>query len=434
MPIRRFDDAELKKIIEKYIRSVRRDPETVPNIREIITEALKDVAPERDVDPEDVTSVLWKLSKKPTITDKIISEAAKDVLDHSALEDLKHMIVRNAQQLGKKYTPDDIDNIIKQGKLDPYSSSLSDIRKAVTSYYETGRHLEHIPPEEIKNKIRKELEKHGPVDERDLNAVYSKFMDEADQDKPLDGDKLAELAKSQVASRGKPAEPQNKEEQKKEKSTRHEVKQGGWVPPKDPLHPTFFEKIRLKMRRYGMKSLTRGARNWMTDEVQNLSRMSRQKLMKEGESVAEAFVGKMFLYFYDAKTKKVLPYWDKFPLIFVIEMYDDGWLGINLHYLPLNIRVRLFDKLLQYADDKSLDKITKLKLSYQLLKSVSQYPEVRPCIKRYLAGYVKSSLLPIAAVDWEVALFLPVEQFQKQPKETVWAESRKKIAKLRRRK
>jgi hypothetical protein len=143
-------------------------------------------------------------------------------------------------------------------------------------------------------------------------------------------------------------------------------------------------------------------------------------------------IGKMFMYFYDAKTKKTLPYWDKFPLIFTIELYDDGWLGLNLHYLDRTLRMRLFDKLLQFANDKSLDNITKLRLSYALLKNVAQYPEVRPCIKRYLASYVKSNLLSIAPVDWEIALFLPVEQFQKEKKETVWEKSRKKMQQYQR--
>ena len=144
-------------------------------------------------------------------------------------------------------------------------------------------------------------------------------------------------------------------------------------------------------------------------------------------------ISNMFMYFYDAKTKKDLPYWDKFPLIFPIELYKDGWLGINLHYLPIDIRMKLFDKLLAFANDKSLDKITKLRLSYGLLKNVSKFPEVRPCIKRYLGEFVKSNLLRVEPIDWEIALFLPVEQFQKERKEQVWIDSKRKISRLRRR-
>jgi hypothetical protein len=277
-------------------------------------------------------------------------------------------------------------------------------------------------------------------------------MEGADQEKPFNAADMQRLIKAHVAGKksgiptltkpvqgqGPPksqasrvVKPEEKEDQKTDKSTKHDVKAGAWVPPKDPTNLTFFEKIRLKLRRYGIRSLSRGARNWLQDEVSTLGRVNRKRLLKEGETVAEAMIGKMFMYFYNAKTKNVLPYWDKFPLIFVIELYDDGWLGLNLHYLDYRLRMKLFDKLLQFANDKSLDKITKLRLSYGLLKSVSKFPEVRPTIKRYLASYIKSELLPIDAVNWEIALFLPVEQFQKERKETVWERSKAKIEYLK---
>jgi hypothetical protein len=188
------------------------------------------------------------------------------------------------------------------------------------------------------------------------------------------------------------------------------------------------------MQRYGIKSLSRGARNWLTDTVAKAKRApERNKLLKEGQTLADAVVGHMFMYFYDAKTKADLPYWDKFPLVFVIDMTKDGWYGLNVHYLPLPLRTKLFDKLLQFADDKSLDKVTKLKLSYGFIKNFTQYPEVKPTIKRYLASQLKSEMLKIEPIDWEIALFLPVEQFQKERKENVWKKSSMAVQKLKRR-
>ena len=447
MPTQRLDENEIRKIAAKYVYNVRKESVSLPNIQKLITEALKKVASsqkgpgQREFDPQDIGSVIAKLKKKATINDKTIFEAAKDVMDHSAMEDLRFVVSRNVKQLGKKATPKDIDAIIQKGKLNPYQSSLQQIKQAVINYFTKGRPLEEIPAKELLTMIRSEMGKSGPVDERDVKNVLAKFTERADQDAPFDLEQLRQVIHDHVdskkASMGQPVGPKvtqtshQVEPGKEGKATKHEVKAGSYVGPKDPKNMTFFEKIRLKLRRYGIKSLSRGARNWLTDEVGSLKKMDRNKLLAEGDTVADALIGKMFMYFYNAKTKKELPYWDKFPLIFVIELYNDGWLGLNLHYLPLAIRVKLFDKLLQYANDKSLDKITKLRLSYALLKSVSRFPEVRPCIKRYLSGYVKSELLPVAAVDWEIALFLPVEQFQKEAKETVWKRSQEKIAYLK---
>jgi len=433
MPKRNLDEAEIRKIAKKYIHSVRRGDS---NIHDVIREAIKNASPKRDIDPNDVVSVVEKLKGRRVINDKAINEAAKEVVDHSAMEDLRFMVNRNAKALGKTLSPKERDELIKKAKLDPHSVSLPQIKKAVSDYFTTGRPLEYISPVEMQKMIRAEMGKINapgtPIDERDVNSIMSKYMEKADQDKPFDVAEVQRLIRSHVEGKKTLTRPQQPQQTPPQPPKQPPVKPGQFVPPKDPKNMTFFEKIRMKLQRYGIKSLSKGARNWLTDEVSSLKRVDRNKLLLEGNTVAEAMIGKMFMYFYDAKTKKTLPYWDKFPLIFAIELYDDGWLGLNLHYLDRTLRMRLFDKLLQFANDKSLDKITKLRLSYALLKNVAQYPEVRPCIKRYLASYVKSNLLPIAPVDWEIALFLPVEQFQKEKKETVWEKSRKKMQQYQR--
>lgn len=137
--------------------------------------------------------------------------------------------------------------------------------------------------------------------------------------------------------------------------------------------------------------------------------------------------GHMLTYLYDAKWKDKLPYWDKFPLIFLVEIYKDGWLGINLHYLPLPVRSVLMRKLLMITNNDKFDERTRLKLSWQTLKAGTKFKEVTPCIKRYLAGHVRSNILQIPATEWEAALFLPVHNFQKKSTAKVWQDSRRII-------
>ena len=442
MPRKTISEAEIRKLASKYVHTVRQDADKIPDIHNLITEAIKNVAPERAVEHEDIASVMTHLSRRSFVNDRAIQEAAKKVVDHSAMEDLKHMINRHIQRMGKTSTPEDIDNIIKNNKLNPHSSTLQHIQTAVRNHFAVGKPLESLTPADVRKLIATEMGKQGHTNDQDINAVVNKYMASADQDKPFNPEDLKHIIQAHMSASGmgpQPPQPtqvgrgKNVEQGKLPPEPIGKKIQAPWIPPKDPKNPTFFEKIRLKMRRYGMKSLTRGSRNWLTDTVNKVRRSpNRQALVKSGQTVAEAIVGKMFMYFYDAKTKDTLPYWDKFPLIFVIDLTEDGWYGLNLHYLPLPLRVKLFDKLLQFADDKSLDKITKLRLSYGLIKNFSQFPEVKPTIKRYLSSHVKSEMLVVEPADWEVALFLPVEQFQKEKKEHVWSESRKMIQKLKR--
>jgi hypothetical protein len=85
------------------------------------------------------------------------------------------------------------------------------------------------------------------------------------------------------------------------------------------------------------------------------------------------------------------------------------------------------DALYTITNNKKYDETTKLRISYDILNAASKFKFFRPTIKRYLSEKVKSRFLYINPTEWDIAIFLPVERFQKASKETVWNESRKSI-------
>ena len=60
-----------------------------------------------------------------------------------------------------------------------------------------------------------------------------------------------------------------------------------------------------------------------------------------------------------------------------------------------------------------------------MLKSVTKYKAFKPCVKRYRFSSMRSALLQVGETEWDVALFLPVEQFAKTTRSDVWDESLK---------
>jgi hypothetical protein len=120
----------------------------------------------------------------------------------------------------------------------------------------------------------------------------------------------------------------------------------------------------------------------------------------------------MFFFIYDAKYKDILPYWDKFPLVIPIEMYDNGFLGLNLHYLPIPKRKVLIKYLLKYKTIKSSREY--LKISYSILNSASKMPAFKECIHRYLMSHLRSRFVKVDDFNWEKAAALPVQKFQKK--------------------
>lgn len=104
-----------------------------------------------------------------------------------------------------------------------------------------------------------------------------------------------------------------------------------------------------------------------------------------------------------------------------------GFYGINLHYLPPQLRAKLMDSLYEIKNNSRYDESTKLRISYEILNSSSKFKFFKPTFKHYLTSNVRSKFIEINATEWDVALFLPTERFMKAKKTRVWADSRKRI-------
>lgn len=193
-----------------------------------------------------------------------------------------------------------------------------------------------------------------------------------------------------------------------------------------------FESIFRSGRIKGFKAGEVVVRDYFIDKAMQ-TRLSRSpsKIMESPAAVAHAVVtptpGKMLMYQYDAKWKDILPYWDKFPVVLPIELYKDGFLALNMHYLPPVYRVRLFDTLHETLNNDRYDKTTKMQASYRILNASAKFRYFKPCIKRYLYSHVKSNLIEIPIDEWAYVSFLPLARFQKANQRTVWDESIKKI-------
>lgn len=186
-----------------------------------------------------------------------------------------------------------------------------------------------------------------------------------------------------------------------------------------------FDDILLKGIRDGkMPARTRKARDWYRAKARETG-INQSALVGDKERLRSQFLpGAMYFFVYDPKTKKKLPYYDRFPLVVVMESAPGGFLGLNLHYLPYAERAKLMDALYTITNNKKYDDRTRIKATYDTLKSAGKFRNFKPCIKRYLTGHVKSRFVYVNPSEWDIALFLPVENFKKASKSKVWAESR----------
>jgi hypothetical protein len=185
------------------------------------------------------------------------------------------------------------------------------------------------------------------------------------------------------------------------------------------------DRINQELTKTGYTERSNRARDWLRSKIKEL-KPTPSTLLRDKERLRNTqFIGGMFFFYYDPKTKDTLPYYDRFPLVIPIERYKDGFLGLNLHYISPKQRIILLDKLSMYKNNDKYDNTTKLRLSYDLLSRASKIYEMAPCIKRYLANHVESRFIEISANEWDIAALLPVSRFEKASESKVWSDSRK---------
>lgn len=193
-----------------------------------------------------------------------------------------------------------------------------------------------------------------------------------------------------------------------------------------------FDDILNKGLQLGLNSRTGAARVWYRDKAKEIGNVNETNFFKTAPS--ESFrsssnfqIGSMYTFYYDPKHKDTLPYYDRVPLIFPINRAKNGFLGINFHYLPLDLRANLMDALHEVASNDKYDNTTKLRISYNILNSSAQFGEFKPTVKHYLFQHIRSKLLYIKPSEWDMALWLNIAKFEKASQTQVWQDSMKII-------
>ena len=100
--------------------------------------------------------------------------------------------------------------------------------------------------------------------------------------------------------------------------------------------------------------------------------------------------GHLYMFEYKAKMRW-LPYYDRFPLVYVIKSAgkSEFW-GANLHYLSPKKRIIATKKLMDGRIDIP-----------------------KKCFHKYLTAHVDGLFLDLAANEWDTAILLPTEDYVK---------------------
>ena len=154
---------------------------------------------------------------------------------------------------------------------------------------------------------------------------------------------------------------------------------------------------------------------WYRQQVKELGPMAGSITLTNAKT--RPTYGIMNLFYYSPKHEKTLPYYDALPLSIPIEKTNNGFVGINFHYLPVALRIKLFEKMEGFTQEQRIIGWRKL----------SKIRGIKPCVKRYITSNIVTKVMPIKEEDMRIAVLLPIQKFKKATATQVWAESRKKM-------
>jgi len=187
----------------------------------------------------------------------------------------------------------------------------------------------------------------------------------------------------------------------------------------------------FERNQYDLETTVKKSRSWFEQQILLMGKQQLNPLRvltgNTEQLVTRILPGHLYMFGYDAKGKNELPYYDRFPLVFPFRKTPDGFIGLNMHYLPYPLRIQLLDALLVFKSNSRLDETTRIKYSWGLIDGISRYQAAKPCVKQYLTSYVRTQFRQVTSKDWATAMLLPVERFIGASKQDVWADSKKII-------
>ena len=160
---------------------------------------------------------------------------------------------------------------------------------------------------------------------------------------------------------------------------------------------------------------------WYRQKVQDLlpkpqvRAMIREGVKNQKVTVRPNF-GMMNLFYYRPKGAEKLPYYDVFPLVIPMgRRLNDGFVGLNFHYLSVPQRWLLLERLSMFQVPSELDSFDTEEGAGDVMalfwSKIRRKRGVKPIVRRYLTKNIQSRFLKIELSEMLIALAIPMERF-----------------------
>jgi hypothetical protein len=178
-----------------------------------------------------------------------------------------------------------------------------------------------------------------------------------------------------------------------------------------------------------VKNSTLASLEWNRKKIASLFPKDKPYRITQVNTVASNYtLGELYLYQYSPKYKDKLPYYDKFPLCFIIENTRNGFWGLNMHYLRPTQRAQFMKALYKFEDYSKDTDAAIINVNKRILMASIALRYHIPCLKRYLLNHIITKpFYRVPRDEWNMTLFLPTQKFMKQNESVVWRDSAKMV-------
>lgn len=165
--------------------------------------------------------------------------------------------------------------------------------------------------------------------------------------------------------------------------------------------------------------------NWFRSRVIKDIKVKQSALLnssvysKKSGTENKQLIGKLYFYEYKAVVAgdSDNDIYDQYPLCFFFsssKTKDDKTLlhGLNIHYLAPKERMILLQGLLTLRSSKTTRPGMRLKLSWEVIKSVSKHALYEKAVHSYRVDRLMSRLVEVPANDWSVVVFLQLQKWK----------------------
>lgn len=163
------------------------------------------------------------------------------------------------------------------------------------------------------------------------------------------------------------------------------------------------------MTNYTQDELTK----WINEKAMDLtSGVVQKRLLHSKRAAGSATLGNLYFFKYDPKHKMTIPIYDRYPMAFPIKMYGDGFLGVNMHYLPTGQRRTFVKSVNEYKQTSDLSRIDVSAELFAELEHTKRIYKVMPmAVKRYLYPQVRSRFIQILPDEYDKAVQLKIDEW-----------------------